>query len=47
MWHEVFRDLLRQSYIYPEFLTLKWKNQSVSTNDIPWNKWNKEFIYGI
>lgn len=46
-WTEVFRDLLRQSYIYEDFLITKWLQKKVSLNEIPWNKWKEEFKYGI
>lgn len=46
-WHDLFRDLLRQTWIDEEFILLKWKNTQVSKNLIPWNLWKEEFKYGI
>lgn len=46
-WHEVFRDLLRQTYQDKNFLLATWGGQQFSSNEIPWFLWEKEFKYGI
>lgn len=46
-WNEVFRDLLRQTWRNAEFLTAQWGEKFISHNDIPWIRWQKEFIYEI
>lgn len=46
-WHELFRDLLRQTWIDKEFLLEKWKGTRVSENEVPWKLWEKEFKLGI
>lgn len=47
VWHPVFRDLLLQTRMHKYFLLTRWNGSKVSENDIPWNKWEKEFINGI
>lgn len=34
-WNEVFRDLLRQTYLDREFLLWQWGNNKHTENDIP------------
>ena len=34
-WTPMFRDLLRQTYMDPEFLTLQWGDKRLSENDLP------------
>ena len=46
-WNEVFRDLLRQTYIDREFLLYQWGDNRYSEHNIPWQLWEKEFKYGI
>lgn len=46
-WNEVFRNLLRQTYIDADFLKSRWGEKSMSDNEIPWELWKKEFEYGI
>ena len=46
-WHEVFRDLLRQTYTDKDFLLCRWGNNIESGINIPWNIWEKEFKYGL
>lgn len=46
-WHEVFRDLLRQTWQDHDFLLTQWGNRSVSANDIPWAVWEKAFVLKI
>lgn len=46
-WNEVFRDLLRQTYLDREFLLLQWGSNKHTENDIPWKLWEEEFKYGI
>lgn len=47
LWNEVFRDLLRQTYIDRDFLLEGWGGKRFSENEIPWKLWEKEFKYGI
>ena len=46
-WNEVFRDLLRQTYLDREFLLWQWGNNKHTENDIPWKLWEEEFKYGL
>lgn len=46
-WTPLFRDLLLQTYKYPEFILKKWKNTQISELSVPWELWAKEFIYEI
>ena len=46
-WSEVFRDLLRQTWLDHKFLLYKYENKYVSENDRPWALLEKEFKYGI
>lgn len=46
-WNEVFRDLLLQTYKFPEFLLTRYENDKVSDIYIPWKLWEKELQYGI
>lgn len=46
-WNEVFRDLLLQTYKYPDFmlqgLGIKSPTSGYSDVDIPWTRWKEEF----
>ena len=46
-WDEVFRDLLRQTYIDKDFLLLQWGDSRCSELNVPWKLWEEEFKYGI
>lgn len=46
-WNEVFRDLLRQTYIDKDFLLSQWGDSKCSENEVPWKLWEEEFKYGI
>jgi len=48
-WSAGFRDLLSQTYQEEnvEFLTLKWGNNHISFNDVPWTIWKEEFKFGM
>lgn len=46
-WHEVFRDLIRQTYTDKEFFLTIWKNKKQSENEVPWKILEKEFENGL
>lgn len=46
-WSEMFRELLLQTYQYPDFITRQTKNKKIASNRIPWNIWNETFKYKI
>lgn len=46
-WHEVFRDLLRQTFMDKEFLLHQWGDKTFPEIKIPWDTWREEFKYGI
>ena len=46
-WNDTFRNLLRQTRQDSTFLLTQWGSRKMSTNDIPWLRWEKEFEYGL
>lgn len=46
-WSEIFRDLLRQTWMDKEFLLTEWGNKCIADMNIAWKIWEKEFNYGV
>lgn len=46
-WGEIFRDLLRQTWMDREFLLTRWQGTSINESRIAWKVLEKEFSYGI
>lgn len=46
-WHELFRDFLRQTYKYQDFLLYQWGTQKLAAITVPWLLLEEEFKYGI
>lgn len=46
-WNNVFRDLLRQTYLKMDFLVIRWGDDSIDSHFIPIQIWKEEFKYEI
>lgn len=46
-WNPIFRDILRQTWINPQFAVKKWGHRKITATSIPWLIWEKEFKYGL
>ena len=46
-WSEMFRELLLQTYQYPDFITRQTKNKKIASNRVPWSTWRETFKYKI
>lgn len=46
-WHEVYRDLLLQTYKYREFITHQMGDSYLSEVKVPWTLWEEEFKFNL